>query len=190
LAFHNGGKFYIDDRPIDIDGDNITVKGTEYHSTPGLCMIMKERERNIYTDNDRAEYAEILKQASAMKHGNNPASNKPKSSKGYKYKVIIKPIWEALYGTVGRGLKTVVISSAPDALTNRLEFLLASKAAGNTQLRNEIVSICDELLRTPLPSNGHHRSSGDCLEGKRENYQVCSVQYCVQQLYTVNCTHI
>ena len=31
---------------------------------------------------------------------------------------------------------------------------------------------------------------GDCLEGKRENYQVCSVQYCVQQLYTVNCTHI
>ena len=29
-----------------------------------------------------------------------------------------------------------------------------------------------------------------CLEGKRENYQVCSVQYCVQQLYTVNCTHI
>ena len=35
-----------------------------------------------------------------------------------------------------------------------------------------------------------HRSSGDCLEGKRDNYQVCSVQYCVQQLYTVNCTHI
>ena len=42
----------------------------------------------------------------------------------------------------------------------------------------------------PLPSNRHHRSSGDCLEDKRENYQVCSVQYCVQQLYTVNCTHI
>ena len=34
-----------------------------------------------------------------------------------------------------------------------------------------------------LPSNRHHRSNGDCLEGKRENYQVCSVQYCVQQLY-------
>jgi len=29
-----------------------------------------------------------------------------------------------------------------------------------------------------------------CLEGKRENYQVCSVQYCVQQLCTVQCTHI
>jgi len=31
---------------------------------------------------------------------------------------------------------------------------------------------------------------GDCLEGKRENYQVCSVQYCAQQLCTVQCTHI
>jgi len=43
---------------------------------------------------------------------------------------------------------------------------------------------------SPLPSNRHHQSSGDCLEGKRENYQVWSVQYYVQQLYTVNCTHI
>ena len=40
----------------------------------------------------------------------------------------------------------------------------------------------------PLPSNRHHPSNGDCLEGKRENYQVCSVQYCVQQLCTVQCT--
>jgi len=44
-------------------------------------------------------------------------------------------------------------------------------------------------LPTPFPSNRHHRSNGDCLEGKRENYQVCSVQYCVQQLCTVQCTH-
>ena len=42
----------------------------------------------------------------------------------------------------------------------------------------------------PLPSNRHHWSSGDCREGKGENYQVCSVQYCVQQLCTVQCTHI
>jgi len=41
-----------------------------------------------------------------------------------------------------------------------------------------------------LPSNRHHQRCGDCLEGKRENYQVCSVQYCVQQLCTVRCTHI
>jgi len=43
---------------------------------------------------------------------------------------------------------------------------------------------------TPLPSNRHRRSNGDCLEGKREDYQVCSVQYCAQQLCTVQRTHI
>ena len=48
----------------------------------------------------------------------------------------------------------------------------------------------DQLLFNPFPSNRHHWSNGDCPEGKRENCQVCSVQYCVQQLYTVNCTHI
>jgi len=132
------GKLYIGDSPVEIHDDNITAKGTEYLGTPGVweLLIMKEPDRNIYTDDDRAEYAEILKQTSAMKHGNNPASNKPKSSKGYKYKVVIKPIWEDLYGTIGRGLKTVVIPSAPDALADRPELLLASKAAGNTELRN------------------------------------------------------
>jgi len=43
---------------------------------------------------------------------------------------------------------------------------------------------------TEIDPGGHHPSSGDCLEGKGENYQVCSVQYCVQQLCTVRCTHI
>ena len=46
------------------------------------------------------------------------------------------------------------------------------------------------LKRTPpLPSNRHHRRCGDCLEGKWENYHVCSVQYCAPQLCTVRCTH-
>jgi len=48
----------------------------------------------------------------------------------------------------------------------------------------------DATAITPPPSNRHHRSNGDCLEGKRENYQVCSVQYCVQQLCTAQCAHI
>jgi len=29
----------------------------------------------------------------------------------------------------------------------------------------------------------------DIIRARRENYQVCSVQYCVQQLCTVQCTH-
>jgi len=46
----------------------------------------------------------------------------------------------------------------------------------------------DQLSR--LSSNRHDRSNDDCLEGKKENYQVCSVQYCAQQLCTMQCRDI
>jgi len=48
----------------------------------------------------------------------------------------------------------------------------------------------DYLLQVPFPWSRHYRSSDNCLEGKRGNYQVCSVQYCVQQLCAVQCIHI
>ena len=41
-----------------------------------------------------------------------------------------------------------------------------------------------------LPSIRQHLSYDDCLEDKRENYQNCSVLYCVTQLCTVICTLI
>ena len=157
--YNKDGQFYIGNSPIEISGDNITVKGKEYLGTPGLweLLIMKEPDQNIYTDEDKVEYAEILEKTSAMKHGNNPASNKPKSSKGYKYKVIIKPIWENLYAPVGRGLKTVVIPSNADALAERLDLLLASHKAGNTGVRNEAISICDELLRQKVMNKSDYK---------------------------------
>jgi len=46
------------------------------------------------------------------------------------------------------------------------------------------------LYQCPVTSNRHHRSNSDCQKANRENYQVCSVQYCVQQLHTAQCTHI
>jgi len=112
---------------------------------------MKEPDSSIFTNNDYSDYAEILQKTSAIKHGNKPTSRKPKSSKGYKYKTLIKPIWEDLYGysshRVGKGLKTTIIPKDPIALVERLDLLLASKKAGNTGVRNELISVCDELLR-------------------------------------------
>jgi len=40
-----------------------------------------------------------------------------------------------------------------------------------------------------LPSNRRHLSCDDCLEDRSEDYQNCSVLYCVPQLYTVISTH-
>ena len=91
---------------------------------------------------------------SALKQNNNPAEAVPKSSRGWKWKNLLRRIWKdkSQYemGT------TVVIPSDPDALLDRLDILLASEAAGNTGVRNEIVSICDKLLRQKVLSSNHY----------------------------------
>ena len=48
-------------------------------------------------------------------------------------------------GTSGEGLK--ILPSDPNALIDRFNLLFSSKKAGHTGVRNEIVSILDELKR-------------------------------------------
>ena len=91
-----------------------------------------------------------------------PAGN----NKGYKWQNIIKPIWDKCEKkpkeeakqnakkseTSTEKNKGVFLPSDPNALCERLELLMASKQARTTGLRNEIVSICDELLRQKIVS--------------------------------------
>jgi len=57
---------------------------------------------------------------------------------------------------------------------------------GHKMVVVEVLVVVVVLIhKIPLPSNRHHRSNDDFLEGKRKNCQVCSVQYCVHQLCTV-----
>jgi len=44
-----------------------------------------------------------------------------------------------------------------------------------------IFDLRNHLQKPLLPSNRHRLSGGDCLEDKREDYQNCSVLYCVPQ---------
>ena len=45
---------------------------------------------------------------------------------------------------------TIILPYHPIALVERLDVLMASTAAGNTGLRNELLSVGDELLRQNL----------------------------------------
>ena len=56
--------------------------------------------------------------------------------------------------TFGQG----ILPSDPNALCERLELFMASKQAGNTGVRNEIVSICDELLRQKILSRDAYKN--------------------------------
>ena len=84
------------------------------------------------------------------------------------------------------------------------------KSKNNNQSINQSIvqSLDKSVIRSVSQSVSHHhdhvpwlsvvvtvpislsvRCLSDCLNGKRDNYHVCSVQYCVQQLCTVQCTH-
>ena len=138
-----GKKFNINDVPIDIEGDNITVEGKTYVGTEGLLELLTRArpDKLKYDQNDLDDYKEILIATKAMHHSGNP--DKPKSGPGYKYNHVVKPLFYA--GNTGKGV--VVIPQDPNALVEMLKLLMASFRAGNTGARNEIVGICDELLR-------------------------------------------
>ena len=153
--------YYIGNTPIDIRDDNLIVGDEEYEGTPGLweLIISKQPDANVYSRDDFENYAKIMVDTSALKQNNNPAEAVPKSSRGWKWKNLLRRIWKDKSQYKGQGIgTTVVIPSDPDALLDRLDILLASKAAGNTGVRNEIVSICDELLRQKVLSRNHYKN--------------------------------
>jgi hypothetical protein len=146
--YDKDGKFYIGNTEVDIEGNNIIVGDKEYEGTPGLweLIVHKEPDSQIYSQQDFKDYAEIMLKTNAIKQNHDPNTLKVKSSKGNKWKEILKPIWENRRQYEGKGM-TTVIPSDPNVLAERLELLLASKGAGNTGVRNELISVCDELLR-------------------------------------------
>ena len=91
----------------------------------------------------------------ALHRDNDEDNPNPKASRSYKWINILSPIWFSKKGGIyfpkkkegyeGEGV--VVIPSDPNALLERLDLLLASQEAGHTGVRNELVSICDELKR-------------------------------------------
>ena len=132
---------YIGDTRIHVNNNNIIVGEKEYKGTHGLWELITLKEPRVYDDEDYDNYAEIMINTNAMKQD----SGKPKSSGGLKWKNLVSGIWAKRGKYEGTGV--VILPSDADALLDRLGLLFASKAAGNTGLRNEIVSICDELKR-------------------------------------------
>ena len=92
--------------------------------------------------------------ANALRRNNDESETKPKVNKSWKWRHILKPIWDEKDLYTGKGLTaalpTIILPSDPIALVQRQDILMASKAAGNTGVRNELVSACDELLRQKL----------------------------------------
>ena len=151
--------FKIGYKKIKIKDDNIIIDGVEYEGTPGLWELIITDEPQNFTEEDFSNYGDLLIQTNAIPQEKNP--NKPRSSGSFKWKKLISPVWEEVKkrkrlktieeedepqpSTSGTGLK--ILPSDPNALIDRFDLLFSSKKAGHTGVRNEIVSILDELKR-------------------------------------------
>ena len=154
-------KLHIGDKPITIKDNNIITDGEEYTGTTGLweLIISQEPQEGKYTEDDYLNYINLLVQTNTIYQGNNPNQNRAKSSGGDKWNKLISPVWEHIREskkplkrkkrqqdpTNGDGLK--ILPSNPNALIDSFDLLFSSKKAGHTGLRNEIISILDELKR-------------------------------------------
>ena len=85
--YDRDGKFYIGNKPADIKDNNIIVDDEEYEGTPGLweLIVSKIPDAIIYTYDDYENYAKLMLKTNTLHRNNDPSSNYPKSSKGYKW---------------------------------------------------------------------------------------------------------
>ena len=147
------GKFKIGNKEVNIEDNDIIVDSIKFEGTPGFWHLISTKEPNPdnYTEEDKNKYQQLAIFTNTVFQNNDPESKKPKSSKSKKWRDIIKPIWEAIKNqqqeeeTEGEGLK--ILPSDPNALIDRFDLLFSSQNAGHTGVRNEIVSILDELKR-------------------------------------------
>ena len=143
------GKVKENKKILTIAYNNIIVEGEKFTGTLGLWELIMEDKPNPknYTEEDKDRYKDLLKKTNAMYHDFDPDTNKPRSSRSYKWLNILSPIWAVEAGRKYQGKGVVVIPSDPNALLERPDLLLASQDAGHTGVGNELVSICDELKR-------------------------------------------
>ena len=145
------GHHYIGNKHVIIYDNDIIIKesGKTLEGTAGLWELIMSKNPKNFTNMDYNNYRDLMITTNALHADNNPDNNRAKGNyRGFKWKLLLSPIWygeKPMKEYEGEGV--VVIQSDPNALLERLDLLLASQEAGHTGVRNELVSICDELKR-------------------------------------------
>ena len=179
------GKFKIGNKEVNIEDNNINVDDIIFEGTPGFWELITSKNPNPdnYTSEDLGKYQQLVILTNTAYQGNNPKNNKAKSSKSPKWKNIIKPIWEQIKKQKeeeyeeegyeepatseavlsGTGLPKI-LPSDPNALIDRFDLLFSSQKAGHTGVRNEIVSILDELKRQGVLKTNEYKKLNSLIK--------------------------
>ena len=144
------GHHYIGNKHVIIKNNDIIIvkTGEKLEGTRGLWELIMSKNPQNFSDMDYDNYRYLITMSNVLHRGDNPKNPYPKASGSHKWTFLLSPIWFGLKPKKGQeGSGVVVIPSDPNALLERLDLLLASQEAGHTGVRNELVSICDELKR-------------------------------------------
>ena len=152
------GHHYIGHKHVIVDGNDIIIRknGERFKGTSGLWELITSKIPKDYTERDYDNYEDLMIMTNALHRNNDEDNPHPKENRSNKWRNLLSPIWDRKKGGVYRfpkkkegyeGEGVVVIPSDPNALLERFDLLFASQEAGHTGVRNELVSICDELKR-------------------------------------------
>ena len=164
--YKKGDHHYIGKEHVIVNNNDIYLKkiGQKFTGTEGLWELLTSKYPQSFSDKDYDDYEDLMVITDALHRNNDEDNPHPKGNhKSFKWEKVVRPIWYRKKGGVFRNPKkgfeyrgeikyptgsgVVVIPSDPNALLERLDLLLASQEAGHTGVRNELVSICDELKR-------------------------------------------
>ena len=179
-------------RPVKIENDDIIINDERFKGTPGLWELITSNnipEKEKYNATELADYITIMHITKATYDKNNKrvGGNNDKMNKLIKPFVIAlekdggeglidkieEHFWKteeeskepALYPftpTKGTGLK--ILPSDPNALIERFDLSFSSKKAGHTGVRNEIVSILDELKRQGILKTNEYKKLNSLIK--------------------------
>ncbi|KAE9543567.1 hypothetical protein AGLY_002367 [Aphis glycines] len=138
---------YLGKKEIKLVDNTLTIEDSSYPITLGLGNLIFSKSPKLYTNNDLKTYKSILNQTSAHLTADGSKIKKGRN----KYADIIQNLFPSGSGlSVKLQKHNLVYWNDPNELVDRLRLLLASKAAGNTGVSNEILSIFEELRETGL----------------------------------------
>lgn len=136
---------------LKLNNDKIIIGKQSWAFTPGLYELLFYKKPQNYDGSELEIYKKILLSTNAHKR-KYEADGQIKGNRGYKYKKIIKGLFETTYGGKGMGIMKVNLEKPnyiywddPNELVERLKLLVASQNAGHSNQSNEIISIIEEL---------------------------------------------
>lgn len=141
------GSVHLGKKEIKLVDNTLTIEDTSYPLTQGLGNLIFSKNPKLYTKNDLKTYKSILTQTSAHLTADGTKIKRG----GNKYSDLIQNLFPSGAGlSVKLQKHNLVYWNDPNELVERLRLLLASQAAGNTGLSNEILSIYEELYEAGL----------------------------------------